>query len=167
MIACYAPDATFSDPVFQALDAAGVAAMWQMLCSRGKDLGVVASDIDADAATGRAHWVASYTFSATGRHVENRIDARFTFRDGRIVRHEDRFDLWRWLRQALGVKGALLGWLPAVQRATRPGRDRAGGGEARMSGTGNAKARRARRPAIARSRRVSPNSSARVMSGAV
>jgi ketosteroid isomerase-like protein len=119
MIACYAPDAAFSDPVFTALDAAGVTAMWQMLCARGKDLHVVASDIEADAATGRAHWVATYTFSATGRRVENRIDARFTFRDGRIVRHEDRFDLRRWLSQALGVKGALLGWLPPVQRAAR------------------------------------------------
>ena len=119
MVACYAPDATFSDPVFPLLDAAGVAAMWQMLCARGKDLEVVASDIDADAATGRAHWVATYTFSATGRRVENQIDARFEFRDGRIVRHEDRFDLWQWLRQAIGVKGALLGWLPAVRRATR------------------------------------------------
>ena len=119
MIACYAQDATFSDPVFPALDAAGVAAMWRMLCARGKDLVVVASDIDADANAGRAHWVATYTFSATGRRVENSIDARFTFRDGRIVRHEDRFDLRRWLRQALGWKGALLGWLPPVQRATR------------------------------------------------
>jgi ketosteroid isomerase-like protein len=119
MIACYAQDATFSDPVFPALDAAGVAAMWRMLCARGKDLEVVASDIDADANTGRAHWVATYTFSATGRRVENSIDARFAFRDGRIVRHEDRFDLRRWLRQALGWKGALLGWLPPVQRATR------------------------------------------------
>ena len=119
MIACYAPDATFSDPVFPSLDAAGVAAMWQMLCARGKDLAVVASDIAADAETGRAHWVATYTFSGTGRRVENRIDARFTFRDGRIVRHEDRFDLRRWLRQAPGLKGALLGWLPAVQTAAR------------------------------------------------
>src|SRR6476660_3118550 len=93
MIACYARDATFSDPVFPALDAAGVAAMWRMLCARGKDLEVVASDIDADANAGRAHWVATYTFSTTGRRVENSIDARFTFRDGRIVRHEDRFDL--------------------------------------------------------------------------
>ena len=38
MIACYAPDATFADPVFPELDAAGVAAMWRMLCARGKDL---------------------------------------------------------------------------------------------------------------------------------
>ena len=51
--------------------------------------------------------------------MENRIDAAFLFRDGLIVLHEDRFDLWRWLRQALGVKGALLGWLPPVQQAAR------------------------------------------------
>jgi len=119
MVACYAPDAVFSDPVFPRLDAAGVAAMWRMLCARGKDLRVVASDIAADATSGRAHWVATYTYSATGRPVVNRIDAAFTFRDGRIVRHVDRFDLYRWTRQALGVKGVLLGWLPPVQRAVR------------------------------------------------
>jgi ketosteroid isomerase-like protein len=119
MIACYASDATFSDPVFPALDAAGVTAMWRMLCARGKDLAVVASDINADASAGRAHWVATYTYSATGRHVENRIDATFAFRNGLIVRHEDRFDLWRWLRQAMGVKGVLAGWLPPVQRTVR------------------------------------------------
>lgn len=119
MIACYAPDATFDDPVFRELDAAGVAAMWRMLCARGKDLAVVASDVEADHAAGRARWVATYTYAATGRHVENRIDARFAFREGRIVRHVDRFDLWRWLRQALGAKGLLLGWAPPVQSAVR------------------------------------------------
>lgn len=119
MVACYAPDATFSDPVFPLLDAAGVAAMWRMLCARGKDLRVVASDIVADATAGRAHWDATYTYSATGRSVVNRIDAAFTFRDGRIVRHVDRFDLYRWMRQALGAKGVLLGWLPPAQRAVR------------------------------------------------
>ena len=105
--------------MFRALDAAGVAAMWRMLCARGKDLAVVASDIEADDSAGRAHWVATYTYSATGRRVENRIDAAFAFRDGLIARHVDRFDLWRWLRQALGVKGALLGWLPPVQGTVR------------------------------------------------
>jgi ketosteroid isomerase-like protein len=119
MVACYAPDATFSDPVFPGLDANGVAAMWRMLCARGKDLSVVASEIAADAAAGRAHWVATYTYSATGRKVVNRIDAAFTFRDGRIVDHVDRFDLWRWSRMALGAKGALLGWTPFVQNAIR------------------------------------------------
>jgi len=119
MLGCYHPQVTFSDPVFPALDARGVAAMWRMLCSRGKDLTLVASAISADAQGGRAHWVADYTFSASGRHVTNRIDATFRFRDALIVRHVDRFSLWRWAAMALGAKGALLGWLPPVRAAIR------------------------------------------------
>ena len=119
MVACYAPGATFSDPVFPSLDAAGVAAMWRMLCARGKDLRVVASGIEANDAAGRAHWEATYSYSATGRTVANRIEAAFAFRDGLIVRHDDRFDLWRWARQALGAPGWLLGWAPPMQRAIR------------------------------------------------
>jgi ketosteroid isomerase-like protein len=119
MLACYHPAVTFADPVFPALDASGVAAMWTMLCKRGKDLQIVASDVAADATTGRAHWIATYTFSATGRKVVNRIDAAFSFRDGLIVRHVDRFNLWRWSAMALGARGAFLGWLPQVQSAIR------------------------------------------------
>ena len=119
MLACYHPDMTFSDPVFPALDARGVATMWTMLCERGKDLAIVVSGINADATGGRAHWVANYTFSATGRKVTNRIDATFAFRDGLIFRHADRFNLWRWAAMALGAKGIFLGWLPPVQAAIR------------------------------------------------
>ena len=119
MLACYHPAVTFSDPVFPALDAKGVAAMWTMLCQRGKDLEIFASDIAADATTGSAHWVANYTFSGTGRKVTNRIDAAFEFRDGLIVRHVDTFNLWRWSAMALGAKGVFLGWLPPVQSAIR------------------------------------------------
>jgi ketosteroid isomerase-like protein len=119
MLACYHADIAFSDPVFPDLDRTGVAAMWRMLCARGKDLAVEASGIEADAVTGRAHWVATYTYSATGRRVVNAIDAAFEFKDGLIVRHRDRFDLYRWARQALGWKGALLGWAPPVQRQVR------------------------------------------------
>ncbi len=119
MNACYHANATFSDPVFPALDALGIATMWRMLCERGKDLAIVASDIVADETTGHAHWVADYTFSGTGRHVTNRIDATFEFRDGLIARHVDRFSLWRWAGMALGAKGVLLGWLPPVRSAIR------------------------------------------------
>jgi ketosteroid isomerase-like protein len=119
MLACYHAQVSFSDPVFPALDARGVATMWRMLCERGKDLAILASDIGADQATGHAHWVADYTFSGTGRHVTNRIDATFEFRDGLIARHVDRFSLWRWAGMALGAKGLLLGWLPPVRNAIR------------------------------------------------
>jgi hypothetical protein len=51
--------------------------------------------------------------------VHNRIDASFLFEKGKIRRHIDAFDLYAWTRQALGIKGLLLGWAPPVQRAVR------------------------------------------------
>lgn len=118
MAACYAPDATFDDPAFS-LRGEAVGDMWRMLCTRGKDLTVEASGIDADSNGGRAHWVATYTFSGSGRKVVNRIDARFTFRDGLIATHVDTFDLWRWASQALGPVGLLLGWTPFLRAKIR------------------------------------------------
>ncbi|MES2305809.1 MAG: nuclear transport factor 2 family protein [Gemmatimonadota bacterium] len=115
MVACYHPQVEFSDPVFGELRGARAGAMWRMLCARGKDLRVVARDVDADDRLGRAHWDAWYTFSGTGRQVHNAIDAEFEFRDGLILRHHDHFDLWRWSRQALGITGALLGWSSLVR----------------------------------------------------
>ena len=117
MVACYHPDVRFSDPVFHELQGARAGAMWRMLCARAKDLEVEFRDVRADDRTGSAHWEARYLYSATGRRVHNVIDAQFEFRDGKIVRHADTFDLWRWAGMALGAKGKLLGWLPPVQQA--------------------------------------------------
>jgi ketosteroid isomerase-like protein len=118
MAACYAPDATFADPVFR-LRGAEIGAMWTMLCARATDLRVEARAIAADHRTGRAHWEAWYTFGATGRPVHNEIDATFAFEDGLIASHRDVFDLWRWSRMALGRRGAVLGWTPLVRGAIR------------------------------------------------
>jgi ketosteroid isomerase-like protein len=119
MRACYHPDVVFSDPVFGELRGAQAGEMWAMLCSRAKDLRIEASGISADAAKGKAHWDAYYTFTHTGRHVHNAIDAAFSFRDGLIARHDDRFDLYRWSRQAFGPVGALIGWTPFFQAKVR------------------------------------------------
>jgi ketosteroid isomerase-like protein len=119
MGACYADDVVFSDPVFGELRGEQARDMWRMLVARAQDFSLTFDAVTADERTGRAHWVARYLFSQTGRKVENRIQAQFVFRDGRIVEHRDSFDLWRWSRQALGLKGALLGWTPFVQGAIR------------------------------------------------
>jgi ketosteroid isomerase-like protein len=118
MGACYHRDVHFSDPVFD-LHGDQARLMWQMLCTRGRDLELTFRDVRADAARGSAHWDATYTFSATGRRVLNRIDAAFTFRDGLIVRHRDTFDFQRWARQALGLAGLLLGWSPLLRGSVR------------------------------------------------
>jgi ketosteroid isomerase-like protein len=119
MAACYQPDATFSDPVFQDLRGPQVPAMWRMLAGRAKDFRLTFRDVRADDAQGSAHWEATYAFGKAGRRVHNRIDATFAFRDGKIARHVDRFDLYAWTRMALGPTGALLGWTPMVQGKVR------------------------------------------------
>ena len=119
MQACYAPDATFRDPVFELRGAAEIGAMWTMLLEQGDDLQVVVSDVRADATSGRAHWDATYSFGPARRRVVNRIDATFTIEDGLITEHVDDFDFWRWSRQALGPLGVALGWTPVVRRQVR------------------------------------------------
>ena len=119
MAACYAPDATFTDPVFGTLDAAGAAAMWRMLCARGRDLRVESSRIAADDAKGRAHRRATYSSGPTARPVVNEIDAAFRFRRGLIVEHVDSFDLRRWATQALGLSGRVLGLPPLLAPMVR------------------------------------------------
>jgi ketosteroid isomerase-like protein len=110
MQACYADNATFSDAVFKNLNSDQVKAMWQMLILKGKDMRIEFGQISADEKTGKAHWDAYYTFSATGKNVINKIDANFEFENGKIVKHIDDFNFYTWAKQALGTTGLLLGW---------------------------------------------------------
>ena len=119
MGACYADDVAFSDPVFPSLRGEEARAMWRMLCERGKDLALTFDGVEADDRAGRARWVARYTFGVTGRKVENRIQAEFTFEHGKIATHRDTFSFWRWARQALGPAGLLLGWTPLIRGKVR------------------------------------------------
>lgn len=119
MASCYHPEVHFHDPVFQDLYGPEVMRMWRMLLGRSDDLRVTLSDPRGADGKGTAHWSAVYTFSQTGRVVHNEIDASFLFRDGLIVDHVDRFDLWKWSRMALGVPGTLLGWSPIVKGKIR------------------------------------------------
>lgn len=110
MRACYAANATFSDPAFPHLTGQEPGDMWQMLLSRAIDLELTFSGIEANETSGRATWVAVYTFTQTGRTVENHIQAAFTFQDGKIVTHHDSFPFYTWARQAFGLTGWLIGW---------------------------------------------------------
>jgi ketosteroid isomerase-like protein len=119
MAALYAPEATFSDPVFLGLDGRQAGEMWKMLTARGGDLVVKHEITGVDGDTVKVHWDAWYTFSTTGRKVHNQIDATLRVTDGRIVAHEDVFDFWSWSRQALGTPGILLGWSSMLQNKVR------------------------------------------------
>ncbi len=111
MVSCYHDDIIFEDPAFGILKGERAKAMWQMLCQsqKGKDFKVVVSDIKGNAINGSAHWEAYYTFSKTGRKVHNKIDAEFVFKEGLIIKHTDKFNLHNWAKQAMGLKGLMVG----------------------------------------------------------
>ncbi len=119
MQACYAENARFSDPVFQNLDATQVRGMWEMLVTRGKDLVLEFSNVQANDKEGSADWVATYSFTATKRKVVNTIHADFVFENGKIARHHDHFSFYNWARQALGFPGLLFGWSGFMRESVR------------------------------------------------
>lgn len=125
MAAAYAPDAVFEDAVFRLSGRDEIGAMWRMLCASVREKGrddwrLTFGQVRVDGQMGQAHWEPTYRFSATGRLVHNIIDARFVFDgDGLIREHRDRFDFWRWSRQALGAPGLLLGWTPLLHNKVR------------------------------------------------
>lgn len=114
MAGCYAPDATFDDPVF-GLQGRDVGDMWRMLTERGKDTLSVEYRIVDDA---HADWTADYVFE--GHPVHNEIRSAFEFgADGRITKQVDTFDFPKWAGQALGWKGKLLGRTGFLHNAVR------------------------------------------------
>ena len=125
MQGCYAPGATFRDEAFSLAGPAQIGGMWRMLCEATKANGMAHwklehSAVKSEGRSGSAHWEARYLFSATGRLVHNRIDAKFTFDErGSIVEHIDRFNFHAWARQALGLPGLLLGWTPFLRKKVR------------------------------------------------
>ncbi len=117
MISCYHSDIEFKDPAFGTLKSEDAKNMWRMLVARSKNgIQIEYSNISADNEKGKANWKATYVFSPTGRKVINVINAKFEFKDGKIIKHHDHFDIWKWSRQALGLPGLLLGWTPILKR---------------------------------------------------
>ena len=120
MQACYHPEAVFNDPAFGLLDATETNAMWKMLCMRAKDFSLSYSNIQLlDEEYTTCHWVATYLFTRTGRRIIYRITAHMKFKDGLIIEHTDAFDIYRWSRQAFGLKGLLFGWTSFMQKKIR------------------------------------------------
>jgi ketosteroid isomerase-like protein len=111
MVSYYHKNIIFEDPAFGVLKGDRVKNMWRMLClsQKKKKFNVIASNITVNENNGSAHWEAHYVFSKTGRKVHNKIDVTFEFKDGKIIKHTDYFNLHNWAKQALGFKGYLIG----------------------------------------------------------
>ncbi|MBP6550876.1 MAG: nuclear transport factor 2 family protein [Flavobacterium sp.] len=117
MCECYHPDIKFRDPIFGLLKGKDVCTMWKMLVEKSNgNIKIDIPEIKTGKHTGTAHWIATYTFGKTNRKVVNSVRAHFQFQDGLIIKHTDDFDIWKWAKQAFGLKGLLLGWTGFMQK---------------------------------------------------
>jgi len=116
MNSCYHKDIIFQDPAFGILKGKRARAMWEMLLSKKEnDLKVEYKVIEIDDLHGKVNWTATYNFGPKKRHVVNKVSAFFEFKDGKIYRHTDYFNTYKWSKQAMGLSGFLLGWTPFFQ----------------------------------------------------
>lgn len=111
MNGCYSEDVVFFDPVFGLLEGDMARSMWEMLCKNAKDFSLTYGNIiHLDEEYSTCDWVATYTFSKTGKKVVNKVRANMKFYEGKIIEHSDAFSIHKWSTQALGFSGWLLGW---------------------------------------------------------
>jgi hypothetical protein len=88
--------------------------MWKMLIDSNEAGKIDTSNIKAD----------DYIISPLDRPIAsaklieriNIIQAHFHFQDGLIIKHTDDFDVWKWSKQALGIKGVLFYWTGYMQK---------------------------------------------------
>lgn len=111
MMACYHPEAMFHDNAFGTLKGERIFKMWEMLLLNSSgDIRISFNRVKADSQNGSVYWKAEYAYGKKKRKVVNNVWAKFKFKDGKIIRHNDNFDLWNWTKQALGPIGYALGW---------------------------------------------------------
>jgi len=112
----YHEKVVFNDPAFKNLNYQEVTNMWSMLLERSNgELEIEYHSVTEDQNKAECNWEAKYKFSATKRPVHNIIHAKMEFENGKIIRHDDAFNFWRWSSMALGVPGKLLGWSPMLK----------------------------------------------------
>lgn len=113
MASLYHDEVEFEDPAFGKLKGERAKSMWKMLVEKGGEgLKVNFSNIKANDNFATAEWVADYMFSQTKNQVHNEIKASFEFKDGKIYKHKDSFDSWKWASMAFGFLGSVIGGTP-------------------------------------------------------
>ncbi|WP_034924172.1 nuclear transport factor 2 family protein [Gillisia sp. CAL575] len=111
MIACYHKDIIFQDPAFGILRGKRAKDMWEMLLSnKDSNASINYEILEVDDKRAKIFWKAEYKYGPKRRAVVNEVTANFIFKDGKILKHIDDFNLWAWSKQALGASGYLLGW---------------------------------------------------------
>ncbi|MDR5591019.1 nuclear transport factor 2 family protein [Christiangramia sp. SM2212] len=116
MITAYHENVVFKDPAFGKLEKERARSMWRMLLSRNNEIHITHKILETSGNTAKVAWTAIYNYGPKKRKVVNHVTAHLVFQDAKIIKHTDKFNLWNWSRQALGLSGFLLGWTPFMKK---------------------------------------------------
>jgi hypothetical protein len=112
-----------STPIFPKLEGVQIKSVWSMIMAGARDFSVHYEILSFDETHVRVSWTALNRFSATNRPVKNQVMTELMLssptpggNEGKILSQSDVFDFYRWARQALGMPGTLLGWMPWFQK---------------------------------------------------
>ena len=110
MAACYHEDARFKDIAFDLHGRDKIHDMWKFVTRPEPGLTVTFEIVRADDESVEARLVDHYTFTETGRKVDNAITSTFRFKDRLIIDHRDECDPVTWANMAMtGPKAWLAG----------------------------------------------------------
>jgi len=105
---CFHEEAEFYEPAYGKLTGPKIAAWWTFFFAQAKEFHSEFDSlkVNGDKATVHSeHW---YYWNATGAGVHNLVESEFDFKDGKIFRQIDNYNLNAWAFQALESK--FMGW---------------------------------------------------------
>ena len=115
--ACYHPQISYSDSVFEDLRGARVALRWRMLLQQADGFSLEHGLVFADERKAQVQWTADYRLR--GKRIRVPILSTLAIWDDLIVRQVDEYNFWQYSRQAQGIPGLLLGGLEPFQKIVR------------------------------------------------
>jgi hypothetical protein len=112
ILLAYAEEALIDHPLLGSLSRADYAAALTAFLQETPDYELTFQINHAGIDHAEAEWTLSYVFHATGRSIVTKGETAFRLSGLRIIHQRDDFDRRDWSRQALGLSGFVLSFVP-------------------------------------------------------
>jgi limonene-1,2-epoxide hydrolase len=114
----YHKNAHYKDEIFD-FKGLEIHALWYTATLPDMELSAELESIREEEDAIYTEWVMSYTLDIIKRRIRLKEKGKFTFQEGKIIEHTDKYDFWTWCIQAFGIIGRALGWSNWLQNRVR------------------------------------------------
>lgn len=116
MSALYHPQASFTDGIFN-VKGKKIEGMWHFMGTIAQDFSLKVNSIEEKGDHFEVKWESFYKLGENNIH--NVLQTKIKFQNNQIIDQQDSFSFYRIASQTGGLKGRLLGWLPAAKEAIK------------------------------------------------